>query len=81
MPKVGTQTVLLNLPANFHNEELVHVLQQFVNKEADIHGTSGGEGLPRAAKSLGSSCPSSREETSRRSDNPAESQCNRQRLP
>lgn len=40
MPRVGTQSVLLILPANFHNEELVHVLQQFVDREADIYVTS-----------------------------------------
>jgi len=40
IPKVGTQTVLLSLPADFHDEELVHVLQHFVEQEADIYVTS-----------------------------------------
>jgi len=40
MPRVGTQSVLLILPEKFHDEELVHVLQQFVDREADIYVTS-----------------------------------------
>ena len=40
MPKTGTQSVLLLLPERFHDEELVHVLQQFVDREADIYITS-----------------------------------------
>ena len=40
MPRVGTQSVLLLLPERFHDEELVHVLQQFVDRDADIYITS-----------------------------------------
>lgn len=40
MPKFGTQKVLLHLPANFHNEELEHVLQHFVDREADVFVTT-----------------------------------------
>jgi hypothetical protein len=36
----GTQRVLLHFPAKFHDEELIHVLQQFVDREADIYVTA-----------------------------------------
>jgi len=39
MGGLGTQSVLLILPADFHDEELVRVLQQFVDREADIYVT------------------------------------------
>jgi hypothetical protein len=40
MPKIGTQSVLLILPKDFHDEEFIYVLQQFVDREADIYVTS-----------------------------------------
>jgi hypothetical protein len=40
IPKIGSQSVLINLPKTFHSEELVQMLQQFVDAEADIYVSS-----------------------------------------
>jgi len=40
IPQVGTQSVVLDLPEEFHVDELAAVLQQFVNAEADIYISS-----------------------------------------
>ena len=42
IPVRGTQSVLLMVPAGFHDAELIYVLQQFVNKEADIYVAAMG---------------------------------------
>ena len=40
IPKVGSQSVLINLPKEYHIEELVQIVQQFVDAEADIYISS-----------------------------------------
>ena len=57
MPKVGTQSVLLILPEKFHDEELAHVLQQFVDREADIYVTSVATAIPADADALKARIP------------------------
>jgi hypothetical protein len=40
IPRVGSQSVLINLPKEYHIEELVQMVQPFVDAEADIYISS-----------------------------------------